>query len=102
MQVVNATKSPAQQVCWHGFFSAAQLAAIPGNTVVNAAGVATITPIFDIITAIEEPAGNAANATVKIFELSRADDRNTILRALQVMKTRGIHSMPTSDLFIYP
>ena len=65
---------------------------------VNAAGVVTITPIFGIITAIEEPAGNAANATVKIFELSRANRNTIILRALQVMKTRGIHSMPTSDL----
>ena len=91
----NEITGPTGLLAW--VFSAAQWAAIPGNTVVNAAGVATITPIFDIITAIEEPAGTAANATVKIFELSRAD-RNTILRALQVMKTRGIHSMPTSDL----
>ena len=54
--------------------------------------------IFDIITAIDEPAGNAANAAVKIFELRRRGDRNTIKRALQVLKTRCIHSMPTSDL----
>ena len=74
-------------------------AAIPGNTVVNAAGVVTIREIFDIITAIEEPAGNAANATVKIFELSQAD-RNTILRALQVMKTRGIHSSQRVIFFL--
>ena len=30
-------------------------AIIPGNTVVNAAGVVAIRAIFDIITAIEEP-----------------------------------------------
>ena len=40
----------------------------------------------NLLTTIEEPTGNAANAKVKIFELSRAD-RNTIKRALlKVMK----------------
>jgi hypothetical protein len=69
-------------------FSAPQWKAIPGNTVINAAGNnVVIRAIFDIITAIENPAGNAANATVKIFELSRRADRNTVKRALQVMKT---------------
>ncbi len=55
--------------------------------------------IFDIINAIEEPAGNAANAVVKIFELRRGV-RNTIIKRalLQVLKTRSIHSIPTSDL----
>ena len=70
----------------------------PRNSVVNAQGNVVVKAIFDIITAIEdEPAGNAANAAVKIFELQRGD-RNTIKRALHVLKTRCIHSMPTSDL----
>jgi hypothetical protein len=40
--------------------------------VVNAQGNVVVEAIFDIITAIDEPAGNAANAAVnKIFELRR-------------------------------
>jgi len=91
----NEITGPTGLLAW--IFSAAQWAAIPWNRVVDGAGVVQIRPIFDIITAIEEPAGNAANAAVKIFEMRRAD-RNTILKALQVMKTRAIHSMPSSDL----
>ena len=70
-----------------------QWAAIPGNSVVNAQGNVVIATIFNIVTVIEEPAGNAANAAVKIFELRRGD-RNIIKRALQVLKTRSIHSLP--------
>jgi hypothetical protein len=62
--------------------------------VINDHGNVAIAAIFDIITAIEDPAKNAANAAVKIFELRRGD-RKTIKRALQVLKTRSIYSMPT-------
>jgi hypothetical protein len=93
----NEITGPTGLLAWT--FSAAQWAAIPGNSVVNAQENFVVEAIFDIITtAIDEPAGNAANAAVnKIFELRRGD-RNTIKRALQVLKTRCIHSMPTSDL----
>jgi hypothetical protein len=91
----NEITGPTGLLAWT--FSAAQWAAIPGNSVINAQGNVVVEAIFDIITAIDEPAGNAANAAVKIFELRRGD-RNTIKRALQVLKTRCIHSMPTSDL----
>ena len=92
----NDITGPTGRLTWT--FSAAQWAAIPGNSVVNAQGNVVVEAIFDIITAIDESAGNAANAAVKIFELRR-NDRNTIKRALQVvLKPRSIYSMPTSDL----
>jgi hypothetical protein len=64
--------------------------------VVNAQGNIVIAAIFDIITAIEEPAGNAANAAVKIFELRRGD-RNTIKRALQSSAKNSIHSFNANE-----
>ena len=56
-----------------------------------------VRPIFDIITPPPVLAGNAPAATVKIFEIDR-NDRNAINKAIQVVKTRFIHSAPTSDL----
>ena len=61
-----------------------------------------IRAIFKIITAIEEPAGNTANSTVKSFELSRAD-RNTIKkRALRASIEDSLYSFQANEWFIYP
>ena len=86
----NEITGPTGLLAWS--FSAAQWAAIPWNRVVNGVGVVQIRPIFDIITVIEEPAGNAANAAVKLFEMRRAD-RNTILKALHSSDENSRHSL---------
>ena len=53
--------------------------------------------IFDILTPIEAPANNANNAVVKIWEMSK-NNRAAIVQALQIMKTRQIHTMPDCDI----
>jgi hypothetical protein len=52
----NEITGPTGLLAWV-FSASSSMAAIiiPGNTVVNAAGVVAIRAIFDIITAIEEP-----------------------------------------------
>ena len=94
MQVVNVTKSPAQQVRGHGFSQHLNgKLSLAGNTVINAVGNnVVIRAIFDITTAIENPAGNDANATIKIFELSRRADRNKYNQESTASDENLIHS----------
>ena len=66
--------------------SPAQWAAVPGNSVANAAGVIVVAPIFDILTPLDVPALNAANAVVKIYEMNRSD-RHLVKQGIQMMKT---------------
>ena len=72
-------------------------AAFPPNRTVNAAGAIVIAVIFDILTPIEAPANNANNAVVKIWEMTK-NNRAAIVQALQIMKTRQIHTMPDCDI----
>jgi len=86
-----------QTGCLGFVLTPAQWAAIPGHSVINAAGNLVVTPIFDIVTLIPVPLGNAPAATVKLYEIAR-NDRLAVIKAIQVIKTRFIHSAPTSDL----
>jgi hypothetical protein len=69
----------------------------PPKRTLNAAGVLVIAAIFDILIPIEAPANNANNAVVKIWEMSK-NNRAAIVQALQIMKTRQIHTMPDCDI----
>jgi len=75
----------------------AQWAALPGHSVVNAAGVVIVEPIFDILMPIVQPAAGAAAATVKYYEMSR-NDRSEIKKGLSVLKTYLINHSPDSDI----
>ena len=86
---------PTGLLAW--LLSPAQWAAVPGNSVANAAGVIVVAEIFDIITPLDVPANNAANAVVKIYEINRSD-RNTIKQGIQVMKNLMLAITPQSDI----
>ena len=75
---------------------AAQWAAFPGNRTV-VAGVVVIAPIYDIATAIDPPANNASNATVKIYEMA-INKRIAVKRGIQTLKAFMIEITPDSDL----
>lgn len=57
----------------------------------------TITPIFDIITAIADPAGGAPAGTVKIWD-TRVSERKEILAAIEVFTSAFIAALPPSDI----
>ena len=88
----NEITGPSGLLAW--VLTPVEWAAFPPNRTLNAAGVAVI---FDILTPIEAPANNANNAVVKIWEMSK-NNRAAIVQALQIMKTRQIHTMPDSDI----
>jgi len=86
---------PTGLLAW--LLSPDQWAAIPGNSVANAAGVIVVAAIFDIVTPHEVPANNAANAVVKLYEMNRAD-RHKVKQAIQVMKNSMLAVTPQSDI----
>jgi len=78
-------------------FSAAQWAAIPGNSNLNAVGIMVIQPTYDLITPIAAPLGAAANAAVKLYEIARFE-RNEVQKAIAALKRRLINSLPPSAI----
>ena len=86
---------PTGLMAW--LLSPAQWAAVPGNPVANAAGVIVVAPIFDILTPLDVPALNAANAAVKIYEMNRSD-RHLVKQGIQMMKTLLLAITPQSDI----
>ena len=86
---------PTGLMAW--LLSPAQWAAVPGNSVANAAGVIVVAPIFDILTPLDVPALNAANAAVKIYEMNRSD-RHLVKQGIQMMKTLLLAITPQSDI----
>lgn len=59
----------------------------------------TIIPIFDIITAIEDPPNNANNAVVKLWE-KRINDRAAIVAAREDFTHKLINSIPSADISV--
>lgn len=57
----------------------------------------TIIPVFDIVTPIAQPAGNATNAVVKIWEKAQSD-RTLIHNAVQAFTAKLINSLPPADI----
>ena len=91
----NEITGPSGLLAW--ILTPVEWAAFPPNRTVNAAGAIVIAVIFDILTPIEAPANNANNAVVKIWEMTK-NNRAAIVQALQIMKTRQIHTMPDCDI----
>ena len=77
--------------------SPAQWAAIPGNSVANAAGVIVVAPIFDILTPLAPPAAGAGAGAVKNFEISR-NDRSTVVKAITLFRFCYINSLGDDDI----
>ena len=86
---------PTGLLAW--LLTPAQWAAIPGNSVLNAAGVMVVAPIYDIITPLNVPNGAAANATVKLYDIDR-NDRHTVKQGIQLLKSCLVQSLTASDL----
>ena len=86
---------PTGLLAW--LLTPAQWAAVPGNSVLNGAGVVVVAPIYDIITPLNVPNGAAANATVKLYDIDRSD-RQTVIQEIQLLKSYLVQSLPASDL----
>jgi hypothetical protein len=86
---------PTGLLAW--LLSPAEWAAVPGNSVANAAGVIVVAPIFDILTPLDVPALNAPNAAVKIYEMNRSD-RHLVKQGIQALKILLLGITPQSDI----
>lgn len=90
----NEITGPTGLLAW--LLSPVEWASFPANRTM-VAGVLVIAPIFDILTEIEVPANNAANAVMKMYEITR-NERAAIVQGLQDMKNNQIDTMPACDI----